>query len=248
MRCYRLLDVKKGETLWVEQLLLQEIVETKEAEANFFFSSQGKLRQLAKTLFGDKASLHFLFQGQVYVDPNKPNRAWKLNEEGQITYSFTLKSSRQGLFIRDVVAYPIDQEKGIEPFQIIDARFLQHPVIEALSAIEEKENMLIKKNNKGEFLAIVLPRYDVSFSLKGDKIVCTTAPFVGYSLDPSASVKEKGGLSRGLLLIPEDKKQPRKMIVPSSLTATWKKQTVFARAGIFCKRDFLAASFMEVKK
>lgn len=156
--------------------------------------------------------LPYIFDHGFFIDPHNPKKGYCVNEAGQLLFEVHLEG-HPFIQIKEI----IDCREGTrsEPLQVVCAKDLDHPVLQKLAAFEELSKMLVW-GKQGTIKKVEFPRYGLSFELQGDALVCLDPRYKGYSIDLSATVKDRKGFPISLLLRHHDPERPAKLLVPES--------------------------------
>lgn len=170
-----------------------------------------------------------LFDQGLFIDPSKPNKAYKVNEKGDVLFEVRLKSTSDGLTITKVYDLRGHQRNG--PWNVATVASIKNKAISALTCFERNDEILLW-SQKGRLKKIELPRYGLSFN---EQLECLTPPYTGYRVDLNATNEEKNGIEHALLLIAPSEKLHNQLLVPDADALRVKEQTLHAKAKGFAK-------------
>lgn len=160
-----------------------------------------------------KYPLPFLFDNGLFIDPKNQKTAYSIDEKGKTTFKFGLSHTKNGLTIDYVI--DLRGKKPSEPMQVNHGAKVNHKGVEALSALENKENILLW-SSKGRLKKAELPRLGLSFSVSDGRLKCKNPAYKGYYLKLDASIEEKKGFPKAIVLEHPDPTKPKKLIVPNA--------------------------------
>lgn len=167
---------------------------------------------------------------RILVDPAAPTSFYCLDQKGELALNLNVKENQEGLVIQNAIDH---RTSPVRTSQVNTASTYQSPALNLLSAFENKGNMLFWSQN-GKIQKIELPRYQLTFNVDGDQLMCTE-PFKGYSVDLSASLQEKKGIFQALVLKHPDSTKPKKLLIPDADAIVPQVETLFPKARGFGK-------------
>lgn len=161
--------------------------------------------------------LPYLFDHGFYIEPQNPLQGYCINELGILLFKVTFEEIAKQVKIKHVV----DCRNNAEPilWQVISAQEVNHPALTQLSHFEDLSQVLIWGQD-GVAKKIELPRYGLTFGIREDALMCLNPQYKGYSVDLTASFKDRKELPFSLLLTHQDKDIPKKLLFPHSSAMT----------------------------
>lgn len=179
----------------------------------------------------------------MLVDPAAPNSLYCLDQKGNLAFQLNVKEGKEGLEIQSAADH---RTSPISTGQINLANSYHSAGLDLLSVFENKGNMLFWSQN-GKLEKIELPRYHLTFIVKGDQLMCTE-PYSGYSVDLAAALQEKKGLAQALVLTHPDPKKPKKLLIPDAEAIVERREAVFPQARGFGRIKLFIEQIQEVFK
>lgn len=157
-------------------------------------------------------SLPLLFDQCLYMDPKNPLNGFCIGLKDNLLFKIEFEEIQgYGLKIKSI----FDHRDNSGPWEVICGADISHPVIDKLSCIEHPSQMLLYAQNK-TFTRMELPRFGMQFGVKENTLTCLDPAFKGYSIDLSASEKDKKEIAFAILLTHKDRDMPKKLLIPGS--------------------------------
>lgn len=237
LRFYKKVSIQ-GKDVWLQSLDLTPNV-PKAAKKGLFASIKEFKKALAKENSID------LFSRGLYIDPEKKNKAYVVNEKGTVDFEVRMKPSKEGLVIQQL--FDLRGANRTGPWQVNSAASIKNKSIDLLSSFENKEEILLW-SRKGQLKKVEMPRYGLSFSVANGQLTCLTSPYVGYLVKLDALTNEKKGIPQSLLLEHPDDKRPKKLLVPDPAALSVESKLLPPKARGFAKIALLYEFIRHIKE
>jgi Protein of unknown function (DUF3638) len=154
------------------------------------------------------------FSGDAfYIDPETPQEGLCFDEKDKLQFKINFTCYKGSADIKSV----IDCRRGKEskPYQIHPFDAVAHAGLKKLEFFENPKEILLF-SSEGKIKKIEFKRYGLSFSVKGNKLMCLEPKYKGYFVDLTATLEDKKGIPYALLMRHEDEEMPIKLFLPAA--------------------------------
>jgi Protein of unknown function (DUF3638) len=214
---------------------------------DFINSKTPSLKELLKAFFSFRSnvketqSAFSIFTNyMICVDPAHKSSFYCIDTQGNIAFQLHVKETKQGLRLEQATDH---RTSPPSIWQINSATQLNHTALTNLISFENKGNMILW-SQKNTLKKIELPRYGLTFNYDKGQLICDHAALKGYTVDLSATLKEKKNLVHAIVLSHPDPTKPKKLLVPEADAIVSKNDIIFPKGKGFAK---IALFFEQIK-
>lgn len=149
----------------------------------------------------------------LYVDPKNKKEGFSINDEGKVIFKFQLKMTKKGVQVESVV--DLRGAKPSSPMQVNHGAAIKHPALNALSALDNKQNITVW-SSKGKLEKLEVTRLGLTFVMSDGRLKCQHPDFKDYYLNVNAPLQAKKGFPLAVVLEHPDPSKPKKLLVPDA--------------------------------